>query len=296
MKTARQGYLYPLTALTASALVLTLVLRAPAPAVGQEVNEPQQELQLLLQLQQEERQDAQARHQRERDDIIDQINAEASAQPVDQEEIRDLQSELEDLQADQQGENSDLQEAHQTAQEDSRLEIQRANGRPLAVEPDADFATLINPVVGFTQVDANGIAVGGEAVVAFFGDKIDIDLATGGFVDNTSITGIEIRNAITGDVYLHLNPGELLAPPILEPHIEPAIPEVVVGPPGATPDLGMHVINIQAPAGLKEALEAGEGEVAISVNGQESLVGTFMIGMAFEALEYLLDPSCQHPW
>ena len=113
MRATRRGYLYPLTALTGSVLLLTLAVQAPRPVVGQEVNEPQQELQLLLQLQQQERQDAQSRHQRERDAIIDQINAAAAEQPVDQEAIQELQSELQDLQADQQDENSDQQEAHQ---------------------------------------------------------------------------------------------------------------------------------------------------------------------------------------
>ena len=51
------------------------------------------------------------------------------------------------------------------------------------------------------------------------GDKIDIDVATGGLEEGT-VTGIDIRNSVTGDVYLSLNPAELLAPPIMEPHIE----------------------------------------------------------------------------
>ena len=295
MRFIRRGYLYPLTALAGSVLALTLALQPPRLAVGAEINEVQQEFQLMLQMQELERQDVQQRHQRERDAIIDAIHEAAAAQPVDQAAITQLQSELEELQGKQQEENAELQEAHHAAQEDGRLEIQRAQGGPIAAEPDADFATLIEPVIGFTQTDANGIAVGGEAVVAFFGDKMDIDVATGGFEDSSSITGIDIRNSVTGEVYLSLNPAELLAPPIIEPHIEPEVPEVEVGPPAPAPELGLHSINQQAPAGLLEALEADQGEIAISVNGEVALVGTFMNGMAFEALEYLLDASLLPP-
>lgn len=145
-------------------------------------------------------------------------------------------------------------------------------------------------------MDANGIAVGGEAEVLFFGDRIDVEVATGGFEDNSSTTAIVVRNTVTGDVSLNLNPHDLIPRPLPGVVIEPALPEVEVGPPAPTPDLGLHATNIQAPAGLKEAMESGQAEVVISVNGEESLVGTFMTGMAFEALEYLLDPSCQHPW
>jgi len=121
MRAIRRGYLYPLTALTGSVLLLTLALQTPRPVVGEEINEVQEEFQLMLELQERERQDSQERHQRERDAIIEAINEAAAAQPVDQAAITQLQIQLEELQAEHQLQNADLQEAHQAAQDDGRL-------------------------------------------------------------------------------------------------------------------------------------------------------------------------------
>jgi hypothetical protein len=291
IRTLRRKGDYRKALLTLSLGMLTGIGVVGMTQKGMTEDEVQDDLRELLVDQEVERAAFLEHYQIKRQALIDEIQRVASVQPVDQAKIRNLQQDLDRLQQTQNSEQQLLHDAHQTGQEESRLAIRRADGHGEAIEPDVEFATALEALPGFDRVDKRGQAVGGEAAIAVFTDRLDIEVGVGGFEDNSEITGIEVRNSATKENFLTLDPSELAGEAVLGPVIEPLVPEVVVGPPNPLPALGMGSLNLELTPELSAALLGGNAEIVISVNGEEALAGQFIDGLKFEALEYLLDPS-----
>ena len=291
IRTLRRKGDYRKALLTLSLGMLTGIGVVGMTQKGMTEDEVQDDLRELLVDQEVERAAFLEHYQIKRQALIDEIQRVASVQPVDQAKIRNLQQDLDRLQQTQNSEQQLLHDAHQTGQEESRLAIRRADGHGEAIEPYVEFATALEALPGFDRVDKRGQAVGGEAAIAVFTDRLDIEVGVGGFEDNSEITGIEVRNSATKENFLTLDPSELAGEAVLGPVIEPLVPEVVVGPPNPMPALGMGSLNLELTPELSAALLGGNAEIVISVNGEEALAGQFIDGLKFEALEYLLDPS-----
>ncbi len=138
----------------------------------------------------------------------------------------------------------------------------------------------------------------GEAGIATFGDRLDVEVAIGGITSASDVASIELTNCSTGELFLSLPPNELLGEVIIGPEIPPQIPDVNVGPLAPTPEFSLLQLNLPLTDAMLMALENGNMCAPVVMTSHEeshpeggALTGNFIDHLRFEALEYVMDPS-----
>lgn len=257
----------------------------------------QEEFQLTLQ---EQRLDVDAlrdHHNLERQAIQQEIRSTMSSWPIDRELLNSLNEEERNLRDSQRAEIELLHRLQARDVAEIRLAMERAGGTGEEVEPDFEFNALLELVDGVELTDANGIPVGGEAGIATFGDRLDVELAIGGITSSSDVASIELTNCSTGEVFLTLPPSELLGEVIIGPEIPPQIPDVNVGPLAPMPEFSLLQLDLPLTGPMLTALQNNNMCAPVVMTSyleshpEGGLTGNFIDHLRFEAMEYVLDPS-----
>ncbi|MGF1715912.1 cytochrome-c peroxidase [Photobacterium chitinilyticum] len=257
----------------------------------------EEEMQLTLQEQGLDYKTLLEQHRTERQSIKQEIRQATRSRPVDHELIASLREQDRDLRQSQRDEKNLLKRLQERDNSELRLALRRSAGTGEELEPDHEFNALLTLVNGVELTDANGIPVGGEAGIATFGDKLDIEIAIGGITSASDVASIELTNCSTGELFLSLPPNELLGEVIIGPEIPPQIPDVNVGPLAPTPEFSLLQLNLPLTDAMLMALENGNMCAPVVMASHEeshpegALTGNFIDHLRFEALEYVMDPS-----
>ncbi|WP_217696649.1 cytochrome-c peroxidase [Photobacterium proteolyticum] len=254
-------------------------------------------MQLALEEQGLDYQSLLAHHQTEQEAIRQALIEAKRERPLNRELVSSLQKQKSELRKSHRTEVKLLKRLQQRDLSEIRMAIQRSGGTGEEPEPDHEFNTLLELVSGVELTDENGIPVGGEAGIAVFGDKMDVEVALGGLSSARDVSSIELTHCSTGEVYLSLPPRELLGEVVIGPEIPPQIPDVNVGPLEPTPMYSLVKLNQPITNAMLLALESGDMCAPVVMASHEeshpegALTGSFIDHLRFEALEYLLDPS-----
>lgn len=236
-------------------------------------------------------------HQTERRSIRQEQRQVRRTRPVDRELLANLRDQERDLFQSQRAEIDLLKRIHARDLDGDRLAIRRSGGTGEEAEPEHEFNALLELVHGIELTDENGIPVSGEAGLAVFGDRVDVEVIIGGITSASDVSSIELTNCSTGDVFLSLPPNQLLGEVVIGLDIPPQIPDVNVGPLEPTPSFSLIQYNLPFSNAMLIALENGNMCAPVVLTSHEeshpegTLTGNFIDHLRFEALEYILDPS-----